>query len=302
MIARAPGKLLLSGSYVVLDGAPALVTAVDRFATADGDRSAALCTDEVRAALDAGVAPGAAPPWFDAAALRAATADGDRKLGLGSSAAILAASLGALLPRLASEDEEAWRARLYPLALAAHRRAQGGGSGVDVAASVFGGTLRCQASPAGLEARAHPLPHGLQVGGLRARCLGEHGGAAARAGRAAEPARADAALRAAAAGAHAAAAACDGGARRGIDAQHVALATLAPEVPVVLPELALLRRHARDEGATMAPSGAGGEDAVSIFVGAAPSSRALRGAAEAAGLMRLDLHIGARGLHRAAPG
>ena len=35
MRARAPGKLVLSGAYAVLEGAPALVAAVDRYAVAD---------------------------------------------------------------------------------------------------------------------------------------------------------------------------------------------------------------------------------------------------------------------------
>jgi phosphomevalonate kinase len=300
VIARAPGKLLLSGSYVVLDGAPALVTAVDRFVTADAGRAATRCTDEVRAALDAGVAPGAAAPWFEASALRAVAPGGsDRKLGLGSSAAILAASLGALLPPQAGEDEAAWRARLYPLALEAHRRAQGGGSGVDVAASVLGGTLCCLVAAAGLEARAHALP-----GGVHVEVFAHPASAsttellrALRALRATDPARTEAALRAAAEGARAAASATDAAALvAGIDAQQLALATLAPEVPVVLPEVVELRRRALGEGATFAPSGAGGGD-VSVFVGAAPSSPSLRGAAEAAGLVRLDVAIGARGLH-----
>ena len=42
MRARAPGKLVLSGAYAVLEGAPALVAAVDRYALADSERSATL--------------------------------------------------------------------------------------------------------------------------------------------------------------------------------------------------------------------------------------------------------------------
>jgi hypothetical protein len=78
MRACAPGKLVLSGAYSVLEGAPAIVSAVDRYACCNSARPASLVTDEVRAALPSGNAP-----EFDAAALRA---DG-RKLGLGSSRA-----------------------------------------------------------------------------------------------------------------------------------------------------------------------------------------------------------------------
>src|SRR5688572_33181913 len=96
MIARAPGKLVLSGAYSVLEGAPALVAAVDRYALADEAREAPLITAEVRAAIAAGYLIEA--PWFDASALRADAAAGGRKLGLGSSAAILVASLAACAP------------------------------------------------------------------------------------------------------------------------------------------------------------------------------------------------------------
>src|SRR5262245_51622652 len=135
MIARAPGKLVLSGAYSVLEGAPCIVAAVDRYAIADAARAADLVTDEVRAAVEAGELP--RPVGFDASALRDRAPDGtSRKLGLGSSAAILAASLAAARGG-AFADEAAMREAIFPLALAAHRRAQGGGSGVDVAASVF---------------------------------------------------------------------------------------------------------------------------------------------------------------------
>ncbi len=38
MIARAPGKIVISGAYAVREGAPAIVAAVDRYAVADGAR------------------------------------------------------------------------------------------------------------------------------------------------------------------------------------------------------------------------------------------------------------------------
>ena len=51
----APGKLVLTGAYAVLDGAPAICVAVSRGAYADGDRVALSATPEVRAALGDGV-------------------------------------------------------------------------------------------------------------------------------------------------------------------------------------------------------------------------------------------------------
>lgn len=129
MKTKAPGKVVLSGAYAVLEGAPCIVTAVDRYVNADTSKPAGHIADEVRAAMPAPY------PYIDATELR----EGDRKLGLGSSAAIVVASLAAVL----SEDceSEAARQGLYETAWSAHQRAQGGGSGVDVAAATFGGTL-----------------------------------------------------------------------------------------------------------------------------------------------------------------
>jgi phosphomevalonate kinase len=134
--ASAPGKVVLSGSYSVLEGAPAIVAAVDRYVIADASRRSEIVTAEVRAAINGGGLDFA--PWFDASALRVTDPDGSsRKLGIGSSAAILAASLAACSPEGASRDD------LFEKALDAHRSAQGGGSGIDVAASIFGGILLC---------------------------------------------------------------------------------------------------------------------------------------------------------------
>ena len=47
----APGKLVLTGAYAVLGGAPAIVMATNRGAYADGARITPTPTAEVRAAL-----------------------------------------------------------------------------------------------------------------------------------------------------------------------------------------------------------------------------------------------------------
>ena len=141
----APGKMLLSGSYAVLEGAPALVCAVDRYAVAreaSGDAASA----EVAAAFGA-----EAPPSVDVSAL----SRGGDKLGLGGSAAAVVAALGY---RFASRGEDLGRApvrdAIFRDARRAHARVQGGGSGVDIAASVYGGVLRY--SPRGGPARGGP--------------------------------------------------------------------------------------------------------------------------------------------------
>jgi phosphomevalonate kinase len=79
--AAAPGKLVLAGAYAVLEGAPAIVCAVDRCAYAfDGEGRS---TREVEAAFPEGA------PAVDVSELES---DG-KKLGLGSSAAALVAAL-----------------------------------------------------------------------------------------------------------------------------------------------------------------------------------------------------------------
>ena len=57
MKARAPGKLVMSGAYAVLEGAPALATAVDRYAVADTERAPDRYSREVLAVLSQAEAP-----------------------------------------------------------------------------------------------------------------------------------------------------------------------------------------------------------------------------------------------------
>src|SRR5690606_11058374 len=96
---------------------------------------------------------------FDASALR----EGDQKLGLGSSAAILVAALAAVRAPEYADDDALRRATERP-ALRAHREAQGGGSGIDVAAAVRGGTLIARrAGPDALGLDSVELPSALRV-------------------------------------------------------------------------------------------------------------------------------------------
>jgi phosphomevalonate kinase len=315
MIARAPGKLVLSGAYAVLEGAPALVAAVDRYAGADPARPAERITEEVRAALALGLLDQA--PWFDASPLRAATpGQPSRKLGLGSSAAILVASMAArsAFQRRDRGGGPPWwdEATLLAGALAAHRAAQGGGSGLDVAASVLGGVLRCTldlGAPAKLgpgprlDAAPHALPPDLVVAvfASSAEAMTRSMLEAVRAFASRDPGGYRALLDAAATGAAAAVSA--GSAAdfaAALDRQVDALAELGDRAgaPIVTPALRALRKAASDEGAALAPSGAGGGD-VAIFVGRAAPSAAFLARAEAAGLVLEPMAIGARGVHLA---
>jgi phosphomevalonate kinase len=147
--AIAPGKLVLTGAYAVLEGAPAIVVAVDRYAVADASRRARASAPEVDIAFEGGPAP--------AIDVRAQQDAHGRKLGIGSSAAALVAALAA--DALARGEDVATaevRARIFAAARAAHARAQSGGSGVDVAASVYGGLVRY--AIAGDTATVRPLP------------------------------------------------------------------------------------------------------------------------------------------------
>lgn len=172
IVASAPGKLVLLGEYAVLEGAPALVLAVDRRVrvtlTPGADAAwtiasptlaleARLTLRDGRAtwehasaaelawvgALFAGFAPAnrIAPCRIELAsdALYLEDAGARAKLGLGSSAALTVALLGALhaaagLPPPTLDE-----------AIRAHRATQHGrGSGIDAAASLLGGLLRFQ--------------------------------------------------------------------------------------------------------------------------------------------------------------
>ena len=170
--ASAPGKLFLVGEYAVLDGAPALLSAVDRrvhvacepapdghwrlTAANLGIHGLDLGTDlDIPAGLDAEtrrrIAVFAAVRAHSAQALGAhltaqhvaidsqAFAQDGHKLGLGSRAAV-AAALTAALSQASGETLD--RAALTTRAIAAHRTAQNGrGSGGDVATAVYGGLI-----------------------------------------------------------------------------------------------------------------------------------------------------------------
>ncbi len=296
--ARAPGKVVISGAYAVLAGAPAIVSAVSRYVTADTARPADFVTDEVQAALG----PTGRAPWFDASELRA---DG-RKLGLGSSAAILVASLFALEqerePGLGAEQR---LRRVLELAQTAHRKAQGGGSGVDVAASTRGGTLVYQLGPSGASYRPVQIPTGLSLeiwtcptSASTRELLAAVAEMAKR-----EPETYAAAMGAQVLAAHDAALALAAGRQepdafiRALRAQTRALSRLgqAASVPIVTPELAELAPQAEREGGVLLPAGAGGGD-IALFVGRAASTPELRAALENRAHRRLDAELSAPGV------
>ena len=166
-VASAPGKAFLIGEYAVLEGAEAIVTAVDVRAHAYDARprfdEVAERNPFVDAASSAALPGAAEAPTADGETPFVSTvgfAAGGRKLGLGSSAAVVASLVGRRWLNGGAELDDAARRALYPVARAAHTRAQDGrGSGADVAASVLGGTLAFRDG----EARSLAWPAGLHV-------------------------------------------------------------------------------------------------------------------------------------------
>ncbi len=300
-LVRAPGKVVLSGAYAVLEGAPAIVAAVDRYAEADASRRAEHLTDEVAAAIRAGHIDRA--PWFDASALRQPQPDGGtRKLGIGSSAAILTASLGAGMLAETGMDQQELADRVFPLALQCHRAAQGGGSGIDVAASCFGGVLACcLAADGSLAADDWALPSDLVIeifgcdGSVRTSAmLAAVSALASRDGRRYRELM-DHAQQAAAAAIEATTAADW---IEAVGAQFDALAGLgdAAEIPIVTPQLESLDRLARDYHGRVGPSGAGGGD-IALHIACTESTQQFRAQARSLGLSLLNMSVGASGLH-----
>lgn len=292
----APGKLVLTGAYAVLEGAPAIVVAVDRGAFADTARAAATPTPEVAAALGEGAAP-----HVDASSMFA----GARKLGLGASAAILVASLAAREADAGADlADPAVRARLFDVAKGAHARAQGGGSGVDVAASVHGGALRYVmgrapervAIPEGLRVRVFACGASARTSKLRAEV-----DRLARTSPAAHRARMDELAAVAADSARAIDAGDAPAFVLGLRRTARALARLgdAANVGIVPAGFDALEALAAREDASMSVSGAGGGD-VAVYVGPAEPSPSFLERARALGLFSLDLSLDTKGVRIAS--
>jgi phosphomevalonate kinase len=167
---RVPGKLMIAGEYAVLEPhQPAVVVAINRHvqATLRAADSWSVSVPAfglekvafqpvaggihftephprlrfVQEGLVVSVTPDT-PPFSLVLESELEEADG-RKFGLGGSAAVVVATVGAVLhahrlPGAPPPDAHT----LFKLAAIAHFRAQGSGSGADVAASTFGGWLR----------------------------------------------------------------------------------------------------------------------------------------------------------------
>jgi phosphomevalonate kinase len=307
----APGKLLLLGEYAVLDGFPAVVAAVNRRATGQfvpgREAESPLVDLAVRGAADALGPNRTALPRGSVLVDTHAFSQNGVKLGIGSSAATAAVTVGAVLEMAGLAVAESIDL-IFDVASAAHRAAQGGlGSGADVAAAVYGGMLhytRSAHGPAtirrlpplvGVEmvvfstgapsstvdclqtvtafATANPETHRQLLPPIADAVSRFEAGLFAR-----DPAEIFAAI---------------GAAYAGMD-----MLGQAAGVPIVTPLLAHAATLAHEMGGAAKPSGAGGGDVGIAFLPDRDASEAFRGRARDLSLGILDLFIDPTGVTR----
>ena len=289
----APGKLVVAGAYAVLEGEPAVVFAVDRGAVAgEGTLPYDRCPELV--ALGLPEIPMNASAMFQ----------GEHKLGLGASAALIVARMGHHRASAgAALDSLVVREEMLAACLAAHEKAQQGGSGIDVAASMYGGALSFRRTPQGPQTRALAYPPGLHLSvfflghsqktsELRARV------AASKSKAVSAYARIVARLSDASQQVHAAFDAGDvAGAVLGFAQTGAALAELGQfaDAPIVPPACATLATLASQDGAAFLPAGAGGGD-VAVFLGPRAPSEAFVSCAKSLQLSPVALGLDTQGV------
>lgn len=289
MIVAAPGKLFTTGAYAVLEGAPAIVLAVNRYAYASaGEASTSPEVMEVARRL------GGATPHVDVSNLSV----GGRKLGLGSSAASAVAAAGLLIG-----CDPSSRRRIFDEAMAAHGAVQPRGSGGDVAAAVFGGVVRVEKRarlevasatlPADLIVRAFALDRSARTSDALERLAARRDGASRAMAMLIEAAHAGARAQTASAFVEAAAHHIEGLAALGATLD---LPLIPPEVlraREVLFSAASARSH---QDFALLPSGAGGGDTV-LWLGARAPTDHEAATLDGLGLHPLDLQIDSFGVH-----
>ncbi len=124
MTTSAPGKLMLFGEHAVVYGRPCIVTAI----------SERLSVSEGNAVGDTRFLDAAIKLWGNPEVKLSAISSFSGKFGLGSSSAVTVAALKYLKP-------EASKRELFDAAYKIVLDIQGKGSGFDVAAATYGGTL-----------------------------------------------------------------------------------------------------------------------------------------------------------------
>ncbi len=161
----APGKLMLLGEHAVIYGWPCIVTAVDQrlFVSAEKITSSQLEIDAPQVSntrfVEAAVQQffsGPGNQYAHQGVRLSAKSEFTSQVGFGSSSAVTVATVGALfeLFEIAYTPEDIFR-----LAFAVSRAVQGGGSGFDIAAAVYGGTLFFRHSGGEI----HPFARGVHL-------------------------------------------------------------------------------------------------------------------------------------------
>lgn len=317
--ASAPGKLMVSGEYAVLDGAVAVVASVSarvyvRWSSASsrspgGSGGSPQSLSDYREAEEtrrlteehAGAVEGQLV--VDATQMRSA---GQVKYGLGSSAAAAAATAGAILASRGQDlsDPKVQR-RAFELALAGHKAIAPQGSGADVAAAALGGFVRYRLE-GGRVAEAERLSWPSAV---HTRVIWT--GKAARTSEFVSKVREFEASSPSAFGVirdslHAEAQRFADAIAAGRASEIIAGAGAYGEtmkklgeganVSIVTPELQLIADLARQHGGAAKPSGAGGGDVAIAFFGNENDAVAFDAACRSENLVLLDLGLGAPGV------
>jgi phosphomevalonate kinase len=302
----APGKAILCGEYAVLHGAPAIAVAVNRRVRATfvrqgaGNKTAFVAEAVARASrvLDR--------RFHDVIVDSSALHEGDHKLGLGSSAAATAATVGLLFAEL-DRSLQGEAPRIFEIADSAHSHAQGTrGSGIDVAVSVYGGTIRFQKKNGESQIQVAQLPKALRLTFVYTGKPASTPELLAKVKQFAEaqPAAHDAAIARLSAQALGFAQAVAAGDTKALveaaSAYGEAMAHLGRSsgAEIVTQAHATIAALARRHGGAAKPSGAGGGDLAVCFTLGENDTRALRQDLNVAGLPPLDLGAQAPGLSR----
>jgi phosphomevalonate kinase len=220
-----------------------------------------------------------------------------RKLGLGSSAATIVASLGARAVSRGEDPRHApVRAEIFRVARETHAREQSGGSGVDVAASVFGGMLRYELGDKGPRIRVIEPPSQLVLEAYWSGTSARTSDLRARVDKLyARSPKSEAFTTLRDVADEAAASIQQGDARAFVERAAAfgrALGVLghAADAPIVPAAFAELSRLAEEEQAAFLPSGAGGGD-VAVWLGTAPPSDEFERRAKALSIRHLPLSM-----------
>ncbi len=321
--ASAPGKLMICGEYVVLDGAEAVVAAVStrayaRWSAAPTDRSPTTLGSSpdsrgappeavvARRWAEASTRPDARTLVIDVSELR----QGHKKVGLGSSAAAAAAAAGAVFDAAGLDlRDRAVRGRVLDAALGGHREVAPQGSGADVAAAVLGGFVRFRRLDDAVEAFPLLWPTAVEVTavwtGSEAR-TSDFVAAVKRFASASPAGYREHARELGTESEQLASAAIDNDSKSLIEAAGNfgrAMGRLgeAAGVPIVTPGLALVSDLASRAGGSAKPSGAGGGDVAVAFFDDPARRIAFETACRERGLVVLSLALGAEGVRPEAP-